>query len=325
MILSALALFAGILWLPETLPEQQPERIEENGGAGNSDTNVTITADESPIENTAAPSESCNPSMASSSLLLRPLLEMTILARDKTLILISSASFLQAVVYNTDASLVLFYIEEHLNVREDDIATMFLYMGLLGVLLQGIGLQPLVYALGEKGLLWVSFVSGSIHNLLYGIATNKFQITVALSLSQVTKLSYPLLSSLASQQVGNDEQGRVQGALLGLNALAGALGPVSMNWIYIRTKDGRFGPGTMFVLASSLCVVGTMVVGRISPSRKSATTMGSNNSNGSGSTAPAASPGNERRSPSNDNNNETWQGGDMEEPLLLQLGESSTI
>merc|ERR1712224_1190540 len=119
----------------------------------------------------------------------------------------------------------------------------------------------------------------------------------ALSLSQVTKLSYPLLSSLASQQVGDDEQGRVQGALLGLNALAGAVGPVTMNWIYIRTKDGRFGPGTMFVLASSLCVIGTLVVGRISPSRKSTTTtIGSNNSNGSGeSAASAASPGNERR------------------------------
>ena len=82
-------------------------------------------------------------------------------------------------------------------------------MGILGAILQGIVLQPLVYCLEEKGLLVVSFVSGTLHYLLYGIASNKTEITWALSLSQLTKLDYPLLSSLASQQMGLDEQGRV--------------------------------------------------------------------------------------------------------------------
>ena len=203
--------------------------------------------------------------------LLRPLREMTILSRDGILVLVAVASFLSAAVYSTDTSLVLFYIEEHLNVREDDIARMFFCMGLLGAILQGIGLQPLVSLLGETGLLLVTFVFGTIHNLLYGVATDKAEITLALSLSQVTKLSYPVLSSLASRRVGTDEQGRVQGALLGLNALAGAVGPVAMNWIYVQTRSGthrHLGPGTMFVVASGLYLVGTAVVGwihRVSP------------------------------------------------------------
>lgn len=253
---------------------------------------------------------------ATKTLLWRPFLEMAILLRDG-LKLLAIGSFLSAAVFSVDSSLVLFYIEEYLNVREADIAIMFFIMGILGVILQGFSLQPLVYLLGEKGLLVVSFCSGTVHNLLYGIASTKSEITVALGLSQLTKLSYPLLSSLASQQVGLDEQGRAQGALLALNALAGALGPVSMNWVYERTKDGShkpFGPGTMFLLSSGLYFLGTLVVSQI-PSSKNAARGSSDTSEQSTSSSEI------------DIREESilWQGDDLEEPLLLRLGETITI
>jgi Na+/melibiose symporter-like transporter len=125
--------------------------------------------------------------------------------------LITLGSFLSAAVYETDKSLVLFYIEEHLNVDDADIAQMFFFMGILGVLMQALGLQPLINLMGERGLLVVSFLSGTLHNFLYGAAKNKTVITVAISLSQLTKLNYPILSSMASQGVCTDEQGQVQG------------------------------------------------------------------------------------------------------------------
>jgi hypothetical protein len=59
------------------------------------------------------------------------------------------------------------------------------------------------------------------------------------------------------------------GALLATNAIAGALGPLSMNYIYERTKDtSRFGPGLMFLLASVLYFIGTIFVSMI-PRRRS--------------------------------------------------------
>jgi len=255
---------------------------------------------------------------------------MAILNREPILRLLAVASFLAAAVYSTDSSLVLFYIEDHLGVTERGIANMFVVMGLLGVILQGIGLQPLIYALGEHGLLVVSFVSGTIHNLLYGLARNAGTITVALSLSQVTKLGYPVLSSLCSQRVGPHEQGRVQGALLALNALGGAVGPVVLNRIYERTEqidsgsdsDGNggssgwawFGPGTMFVVASGLYFLGTIVVLVISCRDSSSSTTDRDPRNeGSDETNPPAE------------SSFFWENGDLEEPLLLQLGETSTI
>jgi MFS family permease len=193
-------------------------------------------------------------------ILLRPFRDMSILYRSNFLRTLTLASFLSAAVYSTDVSLVLFYIEEHLDVRDSDLAQMFFYMGILGVILQALGLQPLVNCLGEKRLLIVTFLSGTLHNFLYGAARDKAAITVAFSFSQITKLNYPILSSLASKAVDADEQGQVQGALFATNALAGALGPVSMNYIYKQTKNTHFGPGTMFLLASFLYFLGTLCV-----------------------------------------------------------------
>jgi Na+/melibiose symporter-like transporter len=362
LALSALTLAFSIIFLPETLPEsvvvvattvvsnaasedamalvaadslQQDQQQQQQ-----SQSMMTSSAEEeheghSSIEratNRAAAAAAVSVSRTSScmqttgTLLLRPLREMTILTRNRVLRLLAMSSFLSAAVYNTDASLVLFYIEEHLNVREDDIAVMFMWMGMFGVILQGIGLQPLVYLLGEKGLLVVSFISGTIHNWLYGVATNKTEITAALNLSQLTKLSYPLLSSLASQQVGIDEQGRVQGALLALNALAGAVGPVSMNWIYEKTKDSS--PGMMFLLSSGLYLLGTVVVSLIPASSASTAADGSNSNNSDTNyncNRSSANETDETTGRSGSCESPLWEGRDLEEPLLLQLGETITI
>jgi hypothetical protein len=57
----------------------------------------------------------------------------------------------------------------------------------------------------------------------------------------------------------------MQGALFALSALANAIGPLLLEVIYDHTKDGQgLGPGTMFVFASLLYFVGTIIVSVIS-------------------------------------------------------------
>jgi fucose permease len=93
---------------------------------------------------------------------------------------------------------------------------------------------------------------------MYGLARKKKSLYIAFVVSQFTKLSFPTLSSLASKHVLEYEQGRLQGALFAINAVAGALGPLAMEFIYNRTKDKLF-PGFMFVFAASLYFVGALV------------------------------------------------------------------
>ncbi|VEU33343.1 unnamed protein product [Pseudo-nitzschia multistriata] len=334
--LAAAALVCSVAFLPETLPEpvavrnrgaveeERPPAVPlpaESEAHGNTNTNGPLAADSSSGSTPRARAASCLE--ATGTVAAKPLRDMTILGRDAVMKLLALGSFLAAAVYSTDASLILFYIEEYFDVRENDIAFMFVVHGTMGVVLQGIGLQPLVYALGEHGLLVLCFLSGTLHNFLYGAAKSKTTLMVALSLSQLTKLGYPVLSSLASRRVGANEQGQVQGALLALNALGGAVGPVSMNWIYERTKEAGsgLGPGAMFLFASVLYLLGAVVVAAIPSAARRVERRDTSGEEGPGASGAAATTtdasGGTEPSPRDD--------GDLEEPLLLRLGVTSTI
>lgn len=244
-LLSAATSVVGFLFccffLPETLPEEVAERnlAERLAETTRQDRAVTFR-----------------------KTVFRPITEMSILNRDTVFRLLTVAYFFSGMVFSSDRSLVIFYIEDQLNVRENDLAPMILSMSFVAVVVQGFLIEPLLLYLGEKGLLVASFACGTLHNLCYGLATSKALIYVAFSLSQFTKTNFPLVSSIASNNVGEDEQGRMQGALFAVSSLANALGPLALEVVYNYTKDGSglLGPGTMWIVASLLYAVGTGIV-----------------------------------------------------------------
>ena len=185
-------------------------------------------------------------------MIIRPLQGLKILNQNMAIRLVAVGAFISGMVYSTDATLCLYYFENHLHVNDSDLARMFLVMGFVGIVIQAFLLKFLLQILGEKGLLVTSFISGTIHNLIYGLAQTKFLIYVALSLSQLTKTNFPILSSLASAHATDYQQGSIQGALFALSALANAIGPMCLQ---LFSSNGQ-----MFVVASGLYLIGTLVV-----------------------------------------------------------------
>lgn len=247
---SLLSVFTSILGflfsccaLPETLPEAVAERNLSERLAGT----ATAQDGESALLRKA---------------IFRPIREMSILNRDAMFRLLTVAYFFSGMVFSSDRSLVIFYIEDHLNVRDGDLAAMMFIMAFVAIVVQGFLIEPLLLCLGEKGLLVGSFLCGTLHNLSYGLARGKPLIYFALCLSQLTKTNFPLVSSIASNNVSENEQGRMQGALFAVSALANAIGPVLLEIVYHYTKDGTglLGPGTMWVFASFLYGIGTIIV-----------------------------------------------------------------
>jgi hypothetical protein len=193
-------------------------------------------------------------------ILTRPFREMAILNRSWLLRLVTAGSFLSSMVFASDATLIAYYIEDELNVRRADFASLFFVGGIAGIVVQLGLVQPLVRLLGDRKLLVVTFMCGTLHNFVYGMAKSKSAIYVAFVVAQLTKVNFAVASSLASQGVTGQEQGRIQGALFATNAMANALGPLSMELIYNRTKNTILGPGFMWFCASGLYAIGTFIV-----------------------------------------------------------------
>jgi Na+/melibiose symporter-like transporter len=264
LVFSFVAFFAAFCFLPETLPD---EVRSEN-------VSLPVTSNVEPITSTSDGNE--NTIVASLTdhdasrvrfwicwmwqSATRPLREISILHRNRTLQLVSLGSLCAAMVFAIDTTLVIYYIEETLNVQKADIAIMTLALGLAGILIQGGLVQPITAKLGEKGALVLAFACGILHNFLYGSARTKYTIYAALILSQLTKINIPLLSSCASKEVDSHEQGRVQGALFAINAIGNAVGPVLVEFIYHIPSAAKLGPGSMFIYASIIYAIGTIVV-----------------------------------------------------------------
>jgi Na+/melibiose symporter-like transporter len=252
------SLLLALLWLPETLPRSAAAQSHEN-----------LVPEQSNISSDEALSALSRVTQIVAGLgraMLRPFQEISILNRSRALRLLTVASFFAAMVFAADTTLVIYYVEETLNVQKSDIASMTLAMGVAGILFQGGLLQQCIGCIGEHSALLLSFLCGTLHNFLYGAARSKPTIYVALVVSQLTKTNFPLLSSLASKDVSVHEQGRVQTALFATNAIANAIGPLALEFVYHFTKHwkGRLGgPGFMFIFAAGLYAIGAVVVSLI--------------------------------------------------------------
>lgn len=131
-------------------------------------------------------------------------------------------------------------------------------MGVLGILVQSIGLKALIEKVGERNTIMISFALGTIHNLLYGLAREKATIFVAIAIGSGVSMAFPTISAIKANNVKDSEQGRIQGALYSVQAVASGLGPTVMRQIYGWSQDGTsilWGPGTMFLFSSLFYVV----------------------------------------------------------------------
>jgi len=193
-------------------------------------------------------------------LVLRPFWEMSILNRNCFFRLISALAFFTGMVTSGDQVLLVYYLEEQLSFDVKDISLMFLIIGLSGIFVQVVVMKHLNDAVGEKMVVALSFVCGTITNLLYGTARHKSTIFVAVVISSISTMAFPTISAIKANNVESSEQGRIQGALYSVKSLASGVGPALMQLVYNKTKDHHEriwgGPGSMFIAASALFVIG---------------------------------------------------------------------
>ena len=187
-------------------------------------------------------------------IIFRPVLELSILNRGKVFRLLAVVSLCSGMIYSSDTTLVIYYMKNQLNIGYHSISSMLFWASLLGVLVQTFALKAMISWLGEKRTLVVGLAVGALHNVLYGVAASKALVCLGLLFSEVTSVHFPVLVSIRSMNVGDDEQGHVQGAFFALTAIADAIGPVFLQSIYERTQGG-----TMFIVAALVYLAGAFV------------------------------------------------------------------
>jgi MFS transporter, DHA1 family, tetracycline resistance protein len=127
---------------------------------------------------------------------------------------------------------------------------MFAAFGLLGAVIQGGLIRPVVRRLGDKPTFLMGLGFGAFG--LFAVASAHSVDVFALALVPVAigmGLGHPTMSSLVSQVARGDEQGRVQGAASAVESLGRTMGPIWGN-----ASLQHFGDATPYLSAAGLLV-----------------------------------------------------------------------
>lgn len=131
----------------------------------------------------------------------------------------------------------------------------FAAFGVLGAVVQGGIIRPIVHRLGDKPTFILGVICAAVGLLMATVAHTIPLFTLAMvPLALGIGFGHPTVSALVSRAGRSDEQGRVQGAAGAVESLGRAIGPVWGNAALARYGDG------MPYLSAAACLALTLVL-----------------------------------------------------------------
>ncbi|XP_006342707.1 tetracycline resistance protein, class E-like [Solanum tuberosum] len=153
---------------------------------------------------------------------------------DVLCLLRNSSTFLHAAIVSFFANVahvgldssLLYFLKAQFHFNKNQFADLLIISGIAGSISQLLLMPILVPALGEEKLLSVGLFFSCVHILLYSIAWSSWVPYASALISVMSIFVMPCLKSIASKQVGPNEQGKVQGCITGICSFASVVSPL---------------------------------------------------------------------------------------------------
>ena len=133
------------------------------------------------------------------------------------------------------------------------------FFGLLTAVVQGGLVSPFIRRFGERRTILTGLFASVAEFLVLSVARSTPLLYASLLVGALGGLAQPALQGLISRQVGEQEQGRVQGAIGSLNSLVGVVGPLVATAVYAAGLE-RGTPGLAFAMGATLSVLGVWAI-----------------------------------------------------------------
>ena len=145
-----------------------------------------------------------------------------------------------------------------------DVGYLLAAVGALDILIQAVLIGRVVAWLGERRTLVLGLVGATVGMAGFGLAPTQTLFALAVLPNALWGLAMPTLQSMATRLVAENEQGRLQGANMGLASIAGAVASPVFGWVFaVSISDASWlpHPGAAFVLAAGYLLTATLLAG----------------------------------------------------------------
>ncbi|KAF5745778.1 hippocampus abundant transcript-like protein 1 [Tripterygium wilfordii] len=119
-----------------------------------------------------------------------------------------------------------YFLKARFQYDKNQYADLMLIMAVAGTLSQLVLMPILVPAMGEGRLLSIGLLLGSVNTIIYSISWSAWVPLAVTLFSGFQVIVTPSLRSIASKQVGPNEQGKAQGCISGISSSANIIAPL---------------------------------------------------------------------------------------------------
>jgi len=170
--------------------------------------------------------------------------------------------FLYYLAHQVLQSTVVPYVDYRYGWSAKMVGVSLALVGVGSIVVQGLVVRPFVARFGERGALYVGLICGAIGFAMYGAAPTTVFYLSAIPIFAFMGLVGPGFQGLMSRLVSPSEQGRLQGANMGLMAIASLGGPILFTEVFARALGPwrHWAPiGSPLYLASAMMIAGFLI------------------------------------------------------------------
>jgi MFS transporter, DHA1 family, tetracycline resistance protein len=138
-----------------------------------------------------------------------------------------------------------------------DIGILLTVFGIASLGVQALLVSTAERVLGARGAMIGSLALTILGLLVFGFASTGFQFSLAVPLLALGAISGPMMAGYFSRSVGENEQGRLQGAWSSVNGMMGLVAPGLFTFVFARSisTGGPSFPGLGFIVAAAMIAV----------------------------------------------------------------------
>ena len=191
-----------------------------------------------------------------------PIGALHLLRSDRLLAGLSVSNFFAQLAHAVLPSIFVLYATYRYGWDSKTVGATLAMVGICAMLVQGVGIGPIVRIFGERLAMLLALVCGAAGFLIFAIAPTGPLSWLGIPVMSLWGVAGAAIQSLMTRRVTPDQQGQLQGATASVQSISQLLGPFlfTLTFAYfISPQTPLYLPGAPFFLASALVLVALAV------------------------------------------------------------------